>query len=212
MEYPDRTIERLCSYRRALMRRSEAGADRVFSHDLAADLHLTAAQVRRDLMTIGVTGSPAKGYEIAALLERIGEILDPPLGDGAVLVGVGHLGRALLSYFAGRRAPLSIVAAFDRDPERSGVVLHGCRVHPIDELPNVVGRLNVSVGIIAVPTESAQGVANMLAANGIRGLVNFAAVHLHAPAHVHVENVDITVSMEKTAYFARDHSEQREAN
>lgn len=212
MEYPDRTIERLCSYRRALIRRSEAGLDRVFSHDLAVDLRVTAAQVRRDLMTIGVTGSPARGYAAPVLLERIGQILDPPLGDGAVLVGVGHLGRALLSYFSNRRAPLSIVAAFDRDPERSGKILHGCRVHPMDALPEIIRDLNVSVGIIAVPSESAQAAANQLMANGIRGLVNFAAVHLRVPEHVHVEDVDITVSMEKTAYFAREHSEQREAN
>lgn len=212
MEYSDRTIERLCSYRRALLRRLEAGSERVFSHDLAVDLHVTAAQVRRDLMTIGVTGSPAKGYAIAGLLERIGEILDPPLGDGAVLVGAGHLGRALLAHFAVRRAPLSIVAAFDRDPERCGTMLHGCRVHPMEDLPTVLAKLNVSVGIVAAPAESAQGVANLLAANGIRGLVNFAPVHLHVPDGVHVENVDITVSLEKTAYFARERCEQREAN
>ena len=110
-EFPNPTIERLCCYRRILIQLVAAGQERVYSHELAAAQRVTSAQVRRDLMLIGYAGSPAKGYEVAGLLHRIGEILDPRGGKGVVLVGVGSLGRALLAYFADRPSPLSVVAA-----------------------------------------------------------------------------------------------------
>jgi len=201
--YPDRTVERLCTYRRTLLRCLDEGKARVFSHQLAAAHQATPAQVRRDLMTIGFSGSPARGYDVAGLLEFIGDILDPPSGTAAVLVGVGHLGRALLAHFTRDRSPLHVAAAFDNAPAKVGVDVHGCPVHPLDALERVIGETRATVGIVAVPGDVAEDIALRLVTAGIRGLVNFAPVILHLPSDVTCEDIDITVSLEKVAYHAR---------
>jgi len=202
MELSERTIERLCAYRRILGHLLKEGKDRVFSHELAAQQGATAAQVRRDVMLIGYAGSPAKGYDVAGLREHIASLLHPPLERGVVLVGVGHLGRALLAYFAGRRAPLGVTAAFDTDSEKRGRIIHGCRCYGLEELEEVLGRQWTPVAMIAVPGEAAQGVADRLTACGVKGIVNFAPVLLHVPEDVVCEDIDLSVALEKVSYLA----------
>ena len=125
----DKSVERLSLYRRLLMIQLTQGADNVFSHELAALAGSTAAQVRRDLMVVGCSGSPSRGYNVRELMEAIGAFLDAPAGQRVALVGVGNLGRAILAFFGGRRPKLSIVAAFDVDPLKVDRVIHGCRCH-----------------------------------------------------------------------------------
>lgn len=203
MALPPRTIERLCCYRRSLQRLLADGQTRIYSHQLAAGHDVTPAQVRRDLMTIRCSGSPARGYEVQGLLARIGEILDPEPEECAILLGVGHLGRALLAYFATQGGALRIAAAFDTAPDRSGVVIHGCRCHSFAELEAVIAPRRVTVALLAVPADAAQEVATRLVRAGVRSIVNFAPVQLDLPLDVYVETIDIAVSMEKAAFFSR---------
>jgi redox-sensing transcriptional repressor len=154
-------------------------------------------------MTIGFSGSPARGYDVSALIARIGEFLDSPESENAILVGIGNLGRAFLAYFAGRGSQFSIVAAVDNDPEKVNRVIHGCRCHPVEELPAVVAAQNIRLALNAVPAAVAQETANLLCSSGIRGIVNFAPVHIWVPEGVYVENVDVAMSVERVAYFAR---------
>ena len=98
-EIPIKTIERLSLYRRLLNMMREMGQEFVFSHQLAHLGKRTPAQVRRDLMVIGYSGSTRRGYEINQLIERIRAILDDPQGQKIAMAGVGHLGRAILTYF-----------------------------------------------------------------------------------------------------------------
>jgi len=200
----DRTIGRLSLYRRLLKETRSSGKTHVFSHDLAALAGCTPAQVRRDVMTIGHTGSPAKGYDIDELVDSIGAFLDPDDALRVALVGVGNLGRALLSHFVGWGGQFSIVAAFDADSERTNRVIHGCRCYPMEDLLPVVSRQDVRVAIIAVPASEAQTIANSLCNAGVRSLVNFAPVRLWVPDGVYVENVDVTMALERVAYFARE--------
>lgn len=200
---PEKHIARLSVYRRLLQDRPAGAPPEIYSHDLAELARTTAAQVRRDLMTIGFTGSPARGYRVDQLIEAVGRTLDAPNGQGAALCGVGNLGRALLDYFTIWRPQLRIVAAFDTDPAKAGRVIHRCRVHPLAELEAVVRAQAISVGVITVPAASAQRVAEMMLAAGVRGFLNFAPTPLHLPADAYVEEMDITTSMEKVAYFAR---------
>jgi len=204
----ERTIARLSVYRRLLRPLSVTGTERVFSHDLAAMAGVTAAQVRRDIMNLGFNGSPARGYSIRGLLDRVGQVLDAPECQAVVLVGVGHLGQALMSYFTGGRHHLVIVAAFDKDPDRVGGVQHGCPVYPVDRLEELVRDWGVQVAIITVPAEAAAEVAERLVQAGVRGLLNFAPARLELSPDVYVENVDLAVSLEKVAYFARGHAKK----
>lgn len=198
----EKVIGRLSLYRRLLLR-LQVDQLNIYSHELAILAGVSAAQVRRDIMTIGYEGSPNKGYNKQQLIESIGSYLDDPQGQRLALVGVGHLGRAVLNYFSGKRPNLTIAAAFDEDVSRTGRVIHGIRCHSIESLVDVVREKEITVGIIAVPANEAQDVASKLVEGGVRGIVNFAPVSLNVPKDVYVTDLDITTTFETTAYFAR---------
>ncbi len=199
----ERTIGRLSLYRRLLSGLAAEDTRHIFSHELAKAAGVTAAQVRRDMMAVGYAGSPTKGYDVRELADSIGTFLGGPTPQHVALVGVGNLGRALLAFFAGRRPNLRIVAAFDKDPQRTGRVIHGCRCYSMEDLDAVVAREGIATAILAVPALAAQRVADDLIAAGVRGLLNFAPAPLHVPPHTFAEDIDITTSLEKVAFFAR---------
>jgi len=153
-------------------------------------------------MVIGAEGSPNKGYKCAKLLASLAEFLTQPGTQKVALVGIGNLGRALLSYSHKQQPGLLIVAAFDIAPDKTNKVIDGCRCFHIDTLESVIKEQNIKVAIIAVPGEAAQLVADRLAIAGVRGIVNFAPAPLHLPPSVFVENIDVTMSLEKVVYFA----------
>jgi len=198
-----RTIGRLSLYRRLLHALLKSGNETVHSHQLASLADVTAAQVRRDLMVVGRSGTPRRGYNVRDLIDGIGAVLDAPMTQGAALVGAGNLGRALLTFFRGRRPKLSITAAFDVEPAKIGQVIYGCRCYPVEELERIVAEKGIRVGIVTVPASEAQHIADALVRAGVKGIVNFAPVPLHVPAGVYVEHVDVTMSLEKVAFFAR---------
>jgi redox-sensing transcriptional repressor len=199
----EKTIGRLSLYRRLLNNLLAEGETHVFSHQLARMARGTAAQVRRDMMAVGYSGSPTRGYDIKELIKSIGHFLDAPRGMNVGLIGVGNLGRAILAYFSGRRPKLSIVAAFDNDPSKINRKIHGCPCFPVNELTKIVREKDIKIGIITVPAEEAQRVADELSAVGVRGLLNFAPVRIIAHRPIYVEDIDVTMALEKVAYFAR---------
>lgn len=206
----EKMIERFSLYRRLLQKLAESGTRHVHSHHLAALAGSTAVQVRRDLMSLGSTGSPYRGYAVAELLGAIERYLDTALDQKVVLIGVGNLGRAILSYYTNRRPRLQIVAAFDADPQKTGRVIQGCRCLPLGELETVIASEGVRVGIITVPASAAQEVADRLLRAGVRGLLNFAPVRLRVPPEVFVEDMDMTMALEKVAYFSRPGSGRKD--
>jgi redox-sensing transcriptional repressor len=191
-------------YRRLLDDLQGARATHVYSHQLARLAGVTAAQVRRDLMAIGYSGSPNRGYEVDKCLESIGSFLDGPSQQGVVLVGVGRLGRSVVSHFAGRRPMLRIVAAFDTDRSLEGVSIDGCRCYAAEAMEDVVRDLGARIAVITVPPDHAQAVASTLVRAGVRSIISFAAVPLRLPDHVYVEYLDITAALESAAFFARE--------
>lgn len=201
-----KTIERLSLYRRVLGNLIRQSDHHVYSHSLAALLHSTPAQVRRDLMLIGFSGSPSRGYNIQDLRNRIDEILDAPNGHRIALVGVGNLGRALLAYIIGQRSKLEIVVAFDRDPSKTGRLIHGIPCLPIVDLADTLRTQSISLAILAVPQDAAQSVVDALVAAGIRGILNFVPIPIRVPPQVSVEDLDMMMSLEKLAYFSRSTS------
>ncbi len=123
-----KTVARLSRYRRLLTSLHEQGVTNIYSHELARHAVVSAAQVRRDLMAIGYSGSPSKGYEVELCLDSIGSFLDGSVRQEVALVGVGNLGRAVLQHFAEASPSVAIVAAFDNDPALVGSGVHACRV------------------------------------------------------------------------------------
>lgn len=199
----DRLIGRISTYRRLLERHRAEGNQTVFSHKLAELGGFTPAQVRRDMMMIGHNGSPARGYDIERLVLRIGEVLDSPNSCQCALVGVGRLGQAILAYFEKRNPHLRISVAFDSASELVGADYHGCRCFDVSEITRIVRERRIRMGIVAVPADAAQEAASRLIRAGVISILNFAPVRLLVPPPVYVDDVDITASLERTAYHAR---------
>ena len=198
-----KNIGRLSLYRRILSYILVGGNENIYSHELARLASGTAAQVRRDVMAVGYTGSPTRGYDTKELIEAISHFLDAPDGQKVALIGIGNLGRALLAYFSGRWARLTIVAAFDSDKAKVGRVVHGCRCYSLDELDDVINREEVTIAVVAVPAAYAQDVTERLILTGVKGILNFAPVRLSVPKGIYVEDLDVSMSLEKVAYFAK---------
>ena len=137
---------------------------------------------------------------------HIEAFLFPATEQKAVIAGVGNIGRALLKFFAGRRPTLKIVASFEVNPEKFDRMIHGCPCHSIENAESVIRDMGITVGIIAVPDKEAQYVADVFVDAGIRGILNFARTPLHVPPGVYVEDIDLAMSMDKVAYFARQSS------
>ncbi|MCK9521558.1 MAG: redox-sensing transcriptional repressor Rex [Proteobacteria bacterium] len=205
----ERTVERISRYRR-LLESIHATSDNpfIYSHEIASLCGLTAAQVRRDLMTIGFSGSSARGYEVAELLRSASSFLGFSHERRMALVGIGYLGRALLDYFVDRNPLFKLCAAFDADPGKVDRVIHGVRCYPVTQLKTVLATHQVSTGIITVPADAAQNIAWELVEAGVTGILNFAPVQIRVPANVFIENLDLTSALEKVAYFAGNFSDK----
>jgi redox-sensing transcriptional repressor len=191
-------------YRRALVNlRADKGARSVYSHELADAAGVTAAQVRRDIMLVGAQGSPTKGYDVEGLISSIGGFLDSKDHQPVALIGVGNLGRAVLTYFHTSCSNLVIKAGFDRDPYKIGRVINGCHCYNMDDLRDVLARESIQTAVLAVPASEAQSVVDDLVAANVKGLLNFVPARLRVPHGIFIENMDITASLEKVAFFAR---------
>lgn len=199
----EKTIERLSIYRRYLSDQQTKGVTNIFSHQLAVGVGTTAAQVRQDLTVLGFTGTPSKGYDINGLNQSLKDFLDTPEGTNVALIGVGNLGRALLAYFSVQRAALKITAAFDVDLRRTNRLIGGVPAYHMKDIGGVIREQGITVAIIAVPEMEAQKVADIAIEAGVKGILNFAPVALRVPGDVFVENMDMTMAMEKVAYYAQ---------
>jgi len=199
----ERTIARLSLYRRLLSNLATNTVVNVFSHELAVSAGVTPAQVRRDMMAVGYSGSPSKGYSVKDLIKSIDDFLDAPEGQRVALVGIGNVGRALIAYFSGRRPQLKLVAAFDNDPKLINRTIHGCKCLHAAELAETAKQEDINIAIIAVPASDAQAVADNCVKAGIHGILNFAPVPLKLPPNVYCDNIDMAVALEKVAFFAR---------
>ena len=119
----------------------------------------------------------------------------------AVLVGVGNLARALLRYQGFRAQGFEIVGLFDSDPAKVGQTVEGLSIEPVIQLPERLPTLKAELGVVTVPGEVAQGVADELSTAGVRGILNFAPVVLRLPAHVRLVTVDLTIQLEQLAFL-----------
>jgi len=208
-----KTVSRMSRYRRLLSSLRAEGLESIYSHQLARHAVVSAAQVRRDLMVIGYSGSPNKGYDVDACIASIGSFLDGASRQEVALVGVGNLGRAVLAHFGGVSSSVAIVAAFDIDPGLAGADVHGVRCFDAGRMETLVRDLGIEIAVLTVPADAAQEAADTLVRAGVKSLISFAPVPLHLPNDIFVEYMDITAALESAAYFARlGGREEPEAN
>lgn len=203
---PHKTIERLSQYRRALHLCAEKGKTHIFSHEIAALLHITAVQVRRDLMLIGYSGSLRKGYNIQDLVNLIGDLIDSPEGQKVAVFGMGNLGRAIINYFRGKREKLQITAGFDVHPEKIGHKVAGVNCYPVEKAREIIAKENIRIGILTVPADQAEETVKLMVEAGIKGILNYTPSPVEVPDDVYLEEYNMISSIEKVAFYVKERS------
>ena len=186
---------RLISYLHYIKQLPEGDAENISSTVIAGALNMNDVQVRKDLAVASNGGKPRVGYVTKDLITDIEHFLGYDRCTDAVLVGVGNLGQNLLSYDNFEKYGLKIVAAFDKAPHLVGKKVQGVQVLDAGRTADLCRRLNIHVGIIAVPGTDAQEACEQLVSGGIRAVWNFAPVNLMVPETVTVKNEDMAASL-----------------
>ena len=156
--------------------------------------------VRKDLAYFGEFGTRGVGYNVKQLNQEIMSILGLTKCWNVILIGAGNLGSALSQYRGFRERGFQIIGVFDNDLNKVGLKLNGLPIYAVTQMADFVEKNDVSIGIIAVPAEYAQDIADILVETNIRGILNFAPVVLTIPEEVEVRNVDLTVNLEVLTY------------
>ncbi len=203
-DIPRKTIYRLSLYLRCLVRLKDNNLRTVSSETLAKVAGVKPTQLRKDLTYLGQFGTRGLGYDVAGLAKMISDELGTTSLQPVILVGVGHLGLALLSYRGFEKEGFELVAAFDIDPDRRREKQIAQPILEMAVLPEFVGQHKIKMAILTVPAAVAQEVANLLVECGIMGLLNFAPIVLHVPQEVMVNNVNLAIELENLSYFIQD--------
>src|SRR5947207_2259371 len=197
---PDPAVRRLSLYLRQLEGFKRKDRKTISSKQLGESLGLTDAQVRKDLAYFGQFGHPGIGYRVEELIAKVKQILGTDKTWNVLLVGAGNLGRALMAYRGFDAKGFRLVAVFDNDPGKVGRRQGAFPVQPLSELAATIRAQNIRLGILAVPADVAQDVADQLVEAGIRGLLNFAPVSLTVPPDVALNAVDLAVQLEQISF------------
>ena len=203
---PEVVVARLPLYVRILTRLLQEGAEVVSSQQLGEKLQVTPAQIRKDLSYFGRFGKQGRGYSVIHLLERLKLILGLNSFWNVAVVGVGRLGRAILSYPGFTPDGFHLVAAFDSNPDVVGETVAGLTVNSLEQLDEIVSSKKISIAIVAVPTENTQGVVDRLVACGVRAVLNYAPISPQVREGVRVRNIDPVLSLQSMTYYLTDHS------
>lgn len=185
-------IRRLPMYLDLLRCMREAGNTTVSAGALAGQAGLVASVVRKDLEMTGAEGVTGIGFSVDELIAGIEAFLGWDNPNEAFLVGAGNLGEALLGNRELRTNGLTFVAAFDIDPQKTGTTIHGVKVLPMSKLPSLPGRLHVTLGVLAVPADQSQYVADRMIAAGITRIWSFTSRVLQVPEGVTVQREDLS--------------------
>jgi redox-sensing transcriptional repressor len=203
-DMPRKTIYRLSIYLRCLARLKDNGIRTVSSEALSKAAGVKSTQLRKDLTYFGQFGTRGLGYDVEQLSRMITDELGTKSLQPVVLVGVGNLGLALLSYRGFEKEGFEIVAAFDIDPDRRRDKKITRPILGMDKLAEIIRAQNVRMAILTVAASAAQEVANTLIACGITGILNFAPLVLHVPEEVMVNNVNLAIELENLSYFIQE--------
>ena len=197
---PFPTVKRLSLYLREVDRLQARGDTRVSSRQLGAALGLNDTQIRKDLSLFGQFGQAGIGYLLAPLGERLREILGKDRTWRTAVVGAGRLGQAIISYGPFAREGFQITAVFDADPNLVGKTVEGQVILHLDQLEDVIRERQILLGIVSVPQEAAQEVADRLVDAGVLGLLNFAPTRLDVTDRASVASVDFSSRLERLAF------------
>ncbi len=203
---PEATVGRLPIYLRALVDMAERGAVTVSSEGLAEAAGVNSAKVRKDLSYLGSYGTRGVGYDVAYLIHEVRRVLGLTQDWAVLIAGIGNLGHALARYKGFGERGFRIASLVDADPAKVGERIGEITVTHIDDMPALVRRHEVAIGIICTPAGAAQEVADRMVEAGIRSILNFAPAVITVPAGVSLRKVDLSIELQILGYY-----EQRNA-
>ena len=192
---------RLSRYLQVLTQAKKMGKDRISSQEISDYTNINATQIRRDLSTFGKFGKRGVGYNIDSLLGEIRKILRTQGQHNIALVGAGRLGQAIASSPIFAEHGINIAAVFDNDPEKVGRSIGSQPIGDIRTLPEVVRERNIIVGVVAVPADNAQQVAEELVDSGVKIIFNYSEALLDVPHDITVHTSNPAVDLLHALYF-----------
>lgn len=200
---PRATAKRLPLYYRYLKYLFSSGKKKVSSADLSEAVKIDSATIRRDFSYFGALGKRGYGYDVEDLMNFFSKQLNQEQLTNVALIGVGHLGRALLNYNFQSQNSIRISAGFDIDEDMVNTIYEGVPIYHRDDLKEQVQAQKFEVAIIAVPGPGAQEIADDLAEAGVKGIMNFTPLRLSVPDTVRVMNVDLSNELQSLIYFVQ---------
>lgn len=197
------TTNRLSVYLRCLNLLAAAGIKTISSQALADQFSLNSAQIRKDLAYFGEFGKRGVGYFVEDLRNYIKGILGLHVEHRVGIIGAGNLGTALAKYAGFKESGFDVVALFENDKNKIGLKMgqNEIVVYDVKKIARVIKNEKIDVIVIAVPARVAQRVLNQAMSAGIKAVLNFAPVRLHARLGVKIKTVDLTISLESLSYF-----------
>ena len=203
-------ISRLPRYYRYLGELLNNGTERISSGELSRLMKVTASQIRQDLNNFGGFGQQGYGYNVRYLRDEIGKILGLEQNHKMIIIGTGHLGKALANYENFNRGSIHIVGLFDVREEVIGTKVRDLEIRSVKDLPQFLQENEVEIAVLTLPKKNAKEIAQVLVANGIHAIWNFAHTDLNLvlPDDVIVENVHLSDSLMQLTY--RLHAAEKE--
>ena len=192
----DSTVRRLSIYLRFLEEFEVRGRSTVSSEELARRGGTTSAQVRKDLSFFGSFGKRGLGYSVAELATSLRDILGLGKEWRVVIIGAGKIGAALAQYRGVRQRGFVIVAAYDTNPDKIGRTLEGIAIRDMTCFEADVETERPEIAVLAIPPDDAQQVLDRIARAGIKAVLNFAPVQLHASGDMTVKTVNMAMELE----------------
>ncbi|MCB2290213.1 redox-sensing transcriptional repressor Rex [Clostridium sp. CS001] len=188
-------IRRLPKYHRYLRELLRNDVDRISSKELGEKIGFTASQIRQDLNCFGDFGQQGYGYNVKELLNEINGILGLSKEYNMIIIGAGNIGQAIANYTRFEKLSFNLVGIFDVNPKLIGLKIRDVEVIDIDKLADFLKSTQIEIGVICVSKNSAQAVSDIMIANGVKGIWNFAPVDLNVPNEIIVENVHLSESL-----------------
>ncbi len=195
------TIDRLPLYFRTLRNVQAEGVEIVSSEEIGRRIGVTPEQIRKDLASFGEFGKKGVGYYVRDLLINISEILGLNRNWNIAIIGAGHLGWALANYKNFSNLGFKLTTVFDVSPDKVGRMVNGVEIRHMNTLKQTVKEQNIHIGIITVPAEYAQQIADDLVDAGIAGIWNFAPIKLDIPSNIQIVNEDLSVGLSSLSFF-----------
>jgi redox-sensing transcriptional repressor len=190
-----KTIDRALLYIRALENLIKEKRDKISSSELADITGSSDVQIRKDISFFGKVGIPRVGYETKKLK---GILEDFILQDNVVhiaLFGVGNLGRAILKYPGFQTDKIKLVAAFDKSKAKINKEINGIKIYSVEQSVELIKKVHAEIGIIAVPSENSQEVADTMVKSGLKGIINFAPNCISVPESIYVKDIDFSIEI-----------------